>query len=570
MARSRGRAVVAFGAVAVAASIAAVAASVIAVRRSDEARRARDAEAAQELAAASLAADERSPERALLLALEAYERDASYAARNALLTAWERNVRLRNVFGDYRGQATGLRFSPDGRTLAVAATTDSETSTIQLFDVARRRVVLRIRSDLTYKIWFSHDGRTLFSASSYGRLHTWDAHSGVERHKAFTILPYAHHFGDDPGYTEVSDDGSAVVTMGPHGALTVWSTDRGRALLARSVGDTALVTPTLSPNGRYLALLDRDALSLWDLRRHRRLPGAPGTARAAAFAGDSKTLALTTPHGIVRWNVERDREVRPRLDAGHVSDDVLAFSPDGHRLVSAGGRRAWIWNLERTVPRPRPLEGQGSVYGAEFSPDSHLVVLSWSTGETFYDAATRRPLTSPIAFPLPIAVDGDSLWTFSPDGATVASAADDGVVRTWSVARGLPLEATVVQRPDPADCCESASSIAFTPDGRVLVAARDTGGMTLWDLRRRSGHAIGGDAARMAVSPDGTMVAGISTPDGDGLELWDLAHLAPLAAPPQANMCRWPPHSPRAGACSQCPTARTSRSGASLTTSVSE
>src|SRR3954462_2721740 len=84
MARGGGR-VVAVGAVAAAAVIAAVAASIVAVRKSDEAHRARDAEAAQELAAAALTANQQSPERGLLLALEAYERDGSYAARNALL-----------------------------------------------------------------------------------------------------------------------------------------------------------------------------------------------------------------------------------------------------------------------------------------------------------------------------------------------------------------------------------------------------------------------------------------------------------------------------------------------------
>lgn len=548
--RRRDRLVIALVVLLAAAVAVATAAVVFAVRKDDEAARARRLGTSRELAATALATLDRSPERALLLAFEAYRRVAgssagdAYDAHNALLVAFERNARLKDVLHGYSGQARAIEFSPDGRTLAVSSSDDSMHSVIRLWDARRRAPIGRpIRTDLTSELRFSPDGRTLLSSSEYGLLHAFDPVRGVERHKPFKILPFVDHFEDDPGGSELSTDGRVVVTAGPHGALTAWDVDGGRPLVSVNVGDPLGVTWSVSPDGRFLAVSLRGAVMLWDLIRRAPIRAPKDAAASLAFGADSRTLALGTGRGVVLWDVARKRAARPPLRTRIGAAGPVAMSGDGRWLASTGsGGRVDIWNLARTVPVPRRLEGRGEVTWLEFSPDSGTLMLARAGETMFVDVATRKELAGPISVPLPQAADGYTIFAFSSDGKAVASAADDGAVRLWDLSHSVPLERTVFQRPDPAACCEGADSLSFSPDGRTLATGGVAGGIGLWDTTRgvQIGE-LGGSSDEdeelrsIAFSPGrGRTLAGL--PMYAGVELWDVAHRTQVATLPRGGV----------------------------------
>ncbi len=108
----------------------------------------------------------------------------------------------------------------------------------------------------------------------------------------------------------------------------------------------------------------------------------------------------------------------------------VAFSPDGHRIVSGSvDKTVRLWNADTGQPIGDPLTGHtDTVRSVAFSPDGHRIASgSWDNTVRLWNADTGQPIGDPLTGH----TDAVNSVAFSPDGERIASGGADKALRLW-------------------------------------------------------------------------------------------------------------------------------------------
>jgi serine/threonine protein kinase/WD40 repeat protein len=286
--------------------------------------------------------------------------------------------------------------------------------------------------------------------------------------------------------------------------------------------------PSLSPDGRYLAVFSFGPMQLWDLSGRERVKLGEGPVSWCAFSPDSRQFVLADADGAIGVHeLPSGRRLR-RLEPGP-RPDWLAFHPTERKLAVAHHTGVQVRDLETGKVLANFPHARESYPKTAWHPDGKtLATVGGDRVIRLWDVATRKEVAH-----LEGTRNGGIDFAFNHRGDLLASNSWESMLRLWDTRTGKQLLST-----------PSYGMIHshFSPDDRLL-AARISGtkhqilevavGLEYRTLVRDP--VLGpGEYYCTAVSGDGRLLAAGMQ---DGFGLWDLPSGKPLAFVPM----RWMP-----------------------------
>jgi WD40 repeat protein len=247
-----------------------------------------------------------------------------------------------------------------------------------------------------------------------------------------------------------------------------------------------------SPDGAMLAGIKDYDIQLWKTasgEASTSLKGHMLVVYSVVFHPDGKTLFSISHDGTVRqWDLATGKEIGRLTEPAGWFGYSLATSADGKTLAMEAGTGAGFGpekyqaqvrlldtatlkeRFRAVLPASRTQDVAVSANGryvaaafAQAKPEDGYVRLwdSWTGKQIRLDPVSTQPIYRVCFF---------------PDGKTLASAGNDGVVRLWNVADGM--EHALTRGPGTG----RVQHLAFSPTGKVLASVTGDGPIQMWDV----------------------------------------------------------------------------------------
>jgi WD40 repeat protein len=313
-----------------------------------------------------------------------------------------------------------------------------------------------------------------------------------------------------------SPDGTRVVTRSSDKTARIWDATTGRPL-----GEPLRhVTGIKESRSQLPAIIEdvEDAFR-WIREIQTALKAAP---RAISDISPDRTRVVTviSDNTAQIWDAVKGEPLGEPLRHDREIKRV-SFSPDGTRVVTAGGQTARIWDAATGEPLSEPLRHDYNFRSVSFSPDGTRVVTSGGQAARIWDVATSEPLSEPLRH-------NDVVWiaVFSPDSTRVITASRDHTARIWDAATGAPVGDWLRHE-------NEVNSVSLSPDGtRVVTFSKYDHTARVWDMAtgKRLGAPLGHDREIKSAnfSPDGTRIV---TASDLTVWIWDAATYKPRGDP---------------------------------------
>ena len=297
-----------------------------------------------------------------------------------------------------KGRPVVLAFSPDGTLLACG----SVDSTIKLWNTLTGELIATFTGhySMVGSLAFSPDGNTLASGGTEGTVRFWD----IKKRKPIQKRISGHMYIST---ASIVNDGSKLVSVSADGIITVWdlknlqkTTSITKSMLEKPLYWRRYRPVVLSPDGTILAISGK--------QRDPTKPDFNGWIVRLSDVNTGRELKVL-PHGYGRL-----------------------FSPDGKTLISSGGNKIRLLNIETGVER-------------------EIV-----TSEHDEDSDEHKPFVRAVAF--------------SPDGKMIVSGTMGGQVQLWDVETGAELSSFFEETPPKGNSYrDSIQNLTFSSDSSLIA-----------------------------------------------------------------------------------------------------
>jgi WD40 repeat protein len=214
----------------------------------------------------------------------------------ATLTIWDVAAAkvLASTTIDMQVEPSSLQYSSDGSRLVMRAFVSGGS---ELRDGVSGALIARFAGDV---IRLSQGGQQLLEVDGGQCVsNVYDAHSGTKQ--ATFTFPGGDCFHLSDG--AMSQDGRYALVLDAKGEAAVWDVP-GKRLASEFALDvpTANAEPTLSPDGRFMAIKGQRGVVIWDWREKKKIRTLDGDSSdlALAFTPDGKALVMAGRDGTAR------------------------------------------------------------------------------------------------------------------------------------------------------------------------------------------------------------------------------------------------------------------------------
>jgi WD40 repeat protein len=397
----------------------------------------------------------------------------------------------------HEGYVSSVAFDRDSSVLA----SSSHDHTLRFWDpcTGELRSVLRGHEDIVMRLAFDATSERLASGGWDRTIRLWDPGDG-------RMLATLSGAGGNIGPLAFSPDGTRVVAGDSTSHVKLWNVAAPDPDVVQMRGKW-LWKLRFWPDGRSVLAVHGGYAHRYATASDRVLATYPvrqAEWRGADVAPDGESIALGASNGRLEVLDADGARVLASATAGSRALLALDWSDDGLRLAG-GSEDGSVFVFEGPERAARKLADAGTpVRAVSFAPRSgqlafvgvhgELRVVDGGSGALSWSGA---PCFSPAL---------DIAW--SPDGARIAVALEDGRVMLWNAATHL-CERELIGH------TAAVNAVAFAPDGARLASGSNDRSIRLWEpntgreVANLIDHAYFVDA--LAFTPDGsTLVSGSS------------------------------------------------------------
>ncbi|MDH3761558.1 MAG: TIR domain-containing protein [Gammaproteobacteria bacterium] len=424
----------------------------------------------------------------------------------------ERSQKI-SITRDSLGNVVSAAFGPDGARILVV----ENSNTVRIWDLDGGNESLAIEVPNINSAALSANGKRVLTIDNSNRVRVWNVATGEPR------ADFKISFG---GTAVFSPDGERILTAGDKSlaigedAARIWDVDTGKQIAIMKVPGYHFTSAEFSPDG--MRVLATSLPEAW----HRTAGTLGSTVRIWDFHGSIpesfKDFEEAVDSPKFRSNgkrpmISRNFDLRPSKP---LPDKLQSFyfyaeSPDGRTVLVADQEKDWaaqLWDL-KSETLLASLDVKETVGSAAFSPDGTRIVTAGGSNTPRlwdWDAKTRRvKLRKDLAGRGRLGHEMVTITAaYSADGMRVVTSSEDGTARVWNAQNG---RLVAILEGGEGSWVRAA---AFSPDGARVITANYVGVAQIWDTETGQEIAVAGGNAglNVAFSSDGVQVAAGNSP----------------------------------------------------------